>query len=76
MPSLDDETDPILARILDVPSVHVPTVVSPVTSASGKKDKPIKQKSGRALPSAKVSHSKIGPSPPDDPVKQEEKVRK
>ncbi|PKK30587.1 sperm associated antigen 17 [Columba livia] len=70
----DDETDPVLARILDVPSVHVPTVVSPVTSASGKKDKPIKQKSGRALPSAKASHSKIGPSPPDDPVKQEEKM--
>ncbi|XP_065489658.1 sperm-associated antigen 17 isoform X2 [Caloenas nicobarica] len=70
----DDETDPVLARILDVPSVHIPTVVSPVTSASGKKDKSVKQKSGKALPSAKASHSKIGPSPPDDPVKQEEKM--
>ncbi|KAM6417208.1 LOW QUALITY PROTEIN: sperm-associated antigen 17 [Pluvialis apricaria] len=68
----DDKTDPVLARILNIPSVHVPTIISPVTSASGKKDKSVKQKSGKSLPSAKASHSKIGPQPSDDLVKQEQ----
>ncbi|XP_074449495.1 sperm-associated antigen 17 [Larus michahellis] len=68
----DDKIDPVLARILNIPSVHIPTMISPVTSASEKKDKSIKQKSGKSLPSAKTSRSKIGPSPPDDPVKQEQ----
>ncbi|KAM6290429.1 sperm-associated antigen 17 [Porphyrio hochstetteri] len=67
----DDETDPVLERILNIPSVHAPTVISPITSASGKKDKSIKQKSGKSLPSKKGSHSKIGPPTPDDLVKQE-----
>ncbi|XP_040450924.1 sperm-associated antigen 17 [Falco naumanni] len=68
----DDETDPVLARILNIPSVHIPTVISPVTSASGKKDKSIKQKSGKPLSSKKTSHSKIGVPSPEDLVKQEE----
>ncbi|XP_075021977.1 sperm-associated antigen 17 [Calonectris borealis] len=68
----DDKTDPVLARILNIPSVHIPTIISPVTSASGKKDKSVKQKSGKSLPSTKVSHSNIGPPPRDDRVKQEE----
>ncbi|KAM6144590.1 sperm-associated antigen 17 [Phoenicopterus ruber ruber] len=68
----DDKTDPVLARILNIPSVHIPTIISPVTSASGKKDKSVKQKSGKSLPSTKASHSQIGPPPPDDLVKQEE----
>ncbi|XP_072707631.1 sperm-associated antigen 17 [Ciconia boyciana] len=67
-----DKTDPVLARILNIPSVHIPTIISPVTSASGKKDKSIKQKSGKSLLSTKASHSKISPPPPDDLVKQEE----
>ncbi|XP_061864728.1 sperm-associated antigen 17 [Colius striatus] len=67
----DDKTDPVLARILNIPSVHIPTVTSPVTSASGKKEKIVKQKSGKSLLSTKGSH-KTGPPPPDDPVKQEE----
>ncbi|XP_074005531.1 sperm-associated antigen 17 [Numenius arquata] len=68
----DDKKDPVLARILNIPSVHIPTIITPVTSASEKKDKPVKQKSGKSLPSAKASRSKIGPSPPDDPGKQEQ----
>ncbi|KAM6309773.1 sperm-associated antigen 17 [Podargus strigoides] len=67
-----DETDPVLARILNVASVHTPTVISPVTSASEKRDKKEKQKSGKSLRSAKPSHGKPDPTPPDDPVKQEE----
>ncbi|KAM9277713.1 LOW QUALITY PROTEIN: sperm-associated antigen 17 [Cariama cristata] len=67
----DDETDPVLARILNIPSVHIPTIISPVTSASGKKDKSIKQKSGKSLPSTKASHSKMDLPSPDDMVKQE-----
>ncbi|GAB0177580.1 sperm-associated antigen 17 [Grus japonensis] len=70
----DDETDPVLTRILNIPSVHTPTIISPVTSASEKKDKSVKQKSGKSLPSKKGSRSKIGPPPPDDLVKQEGKV--
>ncbi|KAM6093522.1 sperm-associated antigen 17 [Chlamydotis macqueenii] len=68
----DDETDPVLPRILNIPSVHIPTIIPPVTSASGKKDKSGKQKSGKSLPSTKGSHSKIGPPPPDELVKEEE----
>ncbi|XP_064321296.1 sperm-associated antigen 17 isoform X2 [Phalacrocorax carbo] len=68
----DDETDPVLARILNIPSVHTPTIISPATSASGKKDKSVKQKSGKSLPSTKASRRKIDPPPPDDMVKQEE----
>ncbi|XP_075293875.1 sperm-associated antigen 17 isoform X3 [Opisthocomus hoazin] len=68
----DDETDPVLARILNITSVHIPTIISPVTSASEKKDKSVKQKSGKSLPSRKASGSKTGLPPPDDPVKQEE----
>ncbi|XP_028940322.1 sperm-associated antigen 17-like, partial [Antrostomus carolinensis] len=67
----DDETDPVLARIMNIPSVHTPTEISAVKSASGKTDKSVKQKSGKSLPSGKASHSKIGPPPPDDLVKQE-----
>ncbi|XP_026699882.1 sperm-associated antigen 17 [Athene cunicularia] len=66
----DDEIDPVLSRILNIPSVHIPTVISPVTSASGKKDKSIKQKSGKSLSSTKSTHSKIDPPPPDDLVEQ------
>ncbi|XP_009458821.1 PREDICTED: sperm-associated antigen 17 [Nipponia nippon] len=68
----DDKTDPVLARILNIPSVHIPTIISPAPSASGKKDKSAKQKSGKSLLSMKASHSKIGPAPPGDLVKQEE----
>ncbi|KAM6098835.1 sperm-associated antigen 17 [Theristicus caerulescens] len=68
----DDKTDPVLARILNIPSVHVPTIISPATSASGKKDKSVKQKSGKSLLSMKASHRKTGPPPPGDLVKQEE----
>ncbi|XP_057271872.1 sperm-associated antigen 17 [Pezoporus wallicus] len=67
----DDEMDPVLARILNIPSIHIPTIVSPVTSPAGKKDKPIKQKSGKSQPSAKAN-SKTGPPPPGDLVKHEE----
>ncbi|KAM9565464.1 sperm-associated antigen 17 [Guaruba guarouba] len=66
----DDEMDPVLARILNIPSIHIPTVVSPVTSPSRKKDKPVKQKSGKSQPSAKAN-SKTGPPPPEDLVKRE-----
>ncbi|KAM9301129.1 sperm-associated antigen 17 [Morus bassanus] len=68
----DDKTDPVLARMLNIPSVHIPTIISPVKSDSGKKDKSVKQKSGKPLPSTKASHRKIDPPPPDDVVKQEE----
>ncbi|XP_010184715.1 PREDICTED: sperm-associated antigen 17-like, partial [Mesitornis unicolor] len=67
-----DETDPVLARILNIPSVHIPTIISPVTSASGKKDKSVKQKSGKSLPTTKASSLKTSPPTPDDLVKQEE----
>ncbi|XP_027537104.1 sperm-associated antigen 17 isoform X10 [Neopelma chrysocephalum] len=72
----DDETAGALARILDIPSVHIPTIipteVSPVTPALGKKDKSDKQKSGKSQPSTKANRSKIDPSSPDDLVQQEE----
>ncbi|XP_071617247.1 sperm-associated antigen 17 isoform X2 [Heliangelus exortis] len=70
----DDETDPDLARILNIPSVNIPTTVSPVTSAPAKKDTSVKQKSGKSLPSAIESLSKMPPPPPDDLAKQEGKV--
>ncbi|XP_027509112.1 sperm-associated antigen 17 isoform X12 [Corapipo altera] len=72
----DDETGDVLARILDIPSVHIPTIipaeVAPVTPAVGKKDKSDKQKSGKSQPSTKANRSKIDPSSPDDLVQQEE----
>ncbi|XP_062450906.1 sperm-associated antigen 17 [Rhea pennata] len=68
----EDETDPDLATILNIPSVHIPTVISPATSTSAKSRKSVKQKSGKSLPSTKGSHSKISPPPPEDLVKQEE----
>ncbi|KAM9388217.1 sperm-associated antigen 17 [Phaethornis superciliosus] len=70
----DDETDPDLARILNIPSVNIPTIVPPVTPAPAKKDTSAKQKSGKSLPPAKESLSKMPPPPPDDLAKQEEKV--
>ncbi|XP_021252658.1 sperm-associated antigen 17 isoform X3 [Numida meleagris] len=69
-----DETDPVLAAILNVPSVHILTVPPSTTSASGKKDKSVKQKSGKSLPSTKSSISRISSSPPDNHEKQEGKV--
>lgn len=73
---LDDETDPVLATVLNIPSVHVPTVLPSTASASGKKDKSVKQKPGKSLPSTKASHSRVSSPPPDTHVKQEEgKVR-
>ncbi|XP_015729675.1 sperm-associated antigen 17 isoform X2 [Coturnix japonica] len=70
----DDETDPILAAILNVPSVHVPTVLPSTAPASGKKDKSAKQKSGKSLPSTKSSNGRISSSPQDNREKQEEVV--
>ncbi|XP_040428398.1 sperm-associated antigen 17 isoform X1 [Cygnus olor] len=68
----DDETDPVLATVLNVPSVHFPTVFPSTTSASGKKDKSVKQKPGKSLPSTKASHSRVSSPPPDTHIKQEE----
>ncbi|XP_068554843.1 sperm-associated antigen 17 [Anas acuta] len=68
----DDETDPVLATVLNIPSVHAPTVLPSTTSASGKKDKSVKQKPGKSLPSTKASHSRVSSPPPDTHVKQEE----
>ncbi|XP_051634586.1 sperm-associated antigen 17 isoform X8 [Manacus candei] len=72
----DDENGDILARILDIPSVHIPTIipteVAPITPALGKKDKSNKQKSGKSQPSTKANRSKIDPSSSDDLVQQEE----
>nr|XP_009687952.1 PREDICTED: sperm-associated antigen 17 [Struthio camelus australis] len=69
----EDETDPDLATVLNIPSVHIPTVVSSAAaSTSAKSHKSVKQKSGKSLPSTKGSHSKISPPPPEDLVKQEE----
>ncbi|XP_063999999.1 sperm-associated antigen 17 [Pogoniulus pusillus] len=70
----DDETDPILENILSIPSVHVPSAIPLGTPASGKKEKSSKQKPGKSLPSAKASQSKTGFPPPDDLLKQEEKM--
>ncbi|XP_059696328.1 sperm-associated antigen 17 [Haemorhous mexicanus] len=69
----DDETGLVLARILNVPSVHLPTViptVAAITPASGKKDKFDRRKSVKA--SAKGNRRKLAPSPPDNLVQKEE----
>nr|XP_030122486.3 sperm-associated antigen 17 [Taeniopygia guttata] len=70
----DEETDLVLARILNIPSVHLPTVipetVSSITPAPGKKDKSERGKSGKA--SAKGNRGKLAPSSPDDLVQKEE----
>ncbi|OXB76247.1 UNVERIFIED_CONTAM: hypothetical protein H355_014655 [Colinus virginianus] len=68
----DDQTDPVLAAILNIPSVHIPTVPPSTTSASEKKDKSVKQKSGKSLLSTKSSNSRISSSP-DNHEKQEGK---
>ncbi|XP_068026773.1 LOW QUALITY PROTEIN: sperm-associated antigen 17-like, partial [Melanerpes formicivorus] len=70
----DDETDPVLGKILNIPSVHTPTIVPSVTPASGKKDKIVKLKSKKSLASAKASRSKMGFPPPDELLQQEEKM--
>lgn len=77
-PSLDDESHLVLERILNIPSVHLPTVtpttVARITPALGKKDKSDTKKSGKAF--GKGSRGKLAPSSPDDLVQQEEdKVR-
>ncbi|XP_030912571.1 sperm-associated antigen 17 [Geospiza fortis] len=69
----DDETGLVLERILNVPSVHLPTViptVSAITPAPGKKDKSDRGKSGKA--STKGNRRKLAPSPPDNLVQKEE----
>ncbi|KAL9866853.1 sperm-associated antigen 17 [Geothlypis trichas] len=69
----DDETGLVLAKILNIPSVHLPTViptVSAITPAPGKKDKPDRGKSGKA--STKGNRRKLAPSPPDNVVQKEE----
>ncbi|XP_053826887.1 sperm-associated antigen 17 isoform X2 [Vidua macroura] len=72
----DDETVLVLTRILNIPSVHLPTVipttVSPITPAPGKKDKFDRRKPGKA--SAKGNHGKLVPSSPDDLVQKEQKM--
>ncbi|XP_054125862.1 sperm-associated antigen 17 [Melozone crissalis] len=70
----DDETALVLERILNIPSVHLPTVVptvSVITPSQGKKDKLDRGKSGKA--STKGNRRKLAPSPPDN-VKEEQKV--
>uniref|UniRef100_A0A803V6Q8 Sperm associated antigen 17 n=1 Tax=Ficedula albicollis TaxID=59894 RepID=A0A803V6Q8_FICAL len=70
----DDETHLVLARILNIPSVHLPTVipttVAPITPAPGKKDKSDTKKTGKA--SGKGNRGKLTASSPDDLVQQEE----
>ncbi|KAL2311321.1 hypothetical protein Nmel_003021 [Mimus melanotis] len=70
----DDETRLVLARILNIPSVHLPTIipttVAPIIPALGKKDKSDTKKSGKA--SGKGNRGKLAPSSPDDLVQQEE----
>ncbi|XP_037990699.1 sperm-associated antigen 17 isoform X2 [Motacilla alba alba] len=69
----DDETGLVLARILNIPSVHLPTIiptVSPIAPAPGKKDKFDRGKSGK--PSAKGKSHKLAPSSPDNLVQKEE----
>ncbi|RMC07637.1 hypothetical protein DUI87_17113 [Hirundo rustica rustica] len=80
----DDETGLVLARILNIPSVHLPTVipttVSPITlmPAPGKRDKSDRRKSGKASSkaSSKGNHNKLAPSSPDHLVQQEKKMEK
>ncbi|XP_019404213.1 PREDICTED: sperm-associated antigen 17 isoform X7 [Crocodylus porosus] len=74
-----DDTDPDLATILNIPSVHIPTVaptLAPVaaSTSSGKSNKSLKQKSAKSMPSAKVSHVKVVSSSPEDLSKREEKM--
>ncbi|KAM4904596.1 sperm-associated antigen 17 [Sylvia borin] len=74
----DDETGLVLARILDIPSVHLPTVIPttvyPITlmPASGKRDKSDRRKSGKASSKAsfKGNRSKLAPPSPDDLLQQ------
>ncbi|XP_032629511.1 sperm-associated antigen 17 isoform X1 [Chelonoidis abingdonii] len=71
-----DDTDPNLATILNIPSVHIPTVApTPVaaSTSSGKSNKSLKQKSAKSLQSAKGSHVKLITPPPEESPKQEEK---
>ncbi|XP_059576321.1 sperm-associated antigen 17 isoform X3 [Alligator mississippiensis] len=74
-----DDTDPDLATILNIPSVHIPTVaptLAPVaaSTSSGKSNKSLKQKSAKSMPSAKVSHVKAVSPSPEDLSKREEKM--
>ncbi|XP_065598229.1 sperm-associated antigen 17 [Cyrtonyx montezumae] len=71
----DDETDPVLAAILNIPSVHIPTVPPSTTSASEKKDKSVKQKSGKSLPPTKSNNSRRSSSPLDNHEKQQGKMK-
>ncbi|XP_067402065.1 sperm-associated antigen 17 [Emydura macquarii macquarii] len=71
-----DDTDSNLATILNVPSVHIPTVApTPVaaSTSSGKSNKSLKQKSAKSLQSAKGSHVRVITPPPEESPKQEEK---
>ncbi|XP_073166391.1 sperm-associated antigen 17 isoform X2 [Lepidochelys kempii] len=71
-----DDTDPNLATILNIPSVHIPTVAPAAVAASvssGKSNKSLKQKSIKSLQSAKGSHVKLITPPPEESPKQEEK---
>ncbi|XP_042708063.2 sperm-associated antigen 17 isoform X3 [Chrysemys picta bellii] len=71
-----DDTDPNLATILNIPSVHIPTVApAPIaaSTSSGKSNKSLKQKSAKSLQSAKGSHVKLITPPPEESPKQEEK---
>ncbi|XP_053898526.1 sperm-associated antigen 17 isoform X3 [Malaclemys terrapin pileata] len=71
-----DDTDPNLATILNIPSVHIPTVApAPIaaSTSSGKSNKSLKQKSAKSLQSAKGSHIKLITPPPEESPKQEEK---
>ncbi|KAF2981635.1 hypothetical protein EK904_001097, partial [Melospiza melodia maxima] len=72
----DDETALVLERILNIPSVHLPTVVptvSVITPSQGKKDKLDRGKSGKA--STKGSRRKLAPSPPDNVAQKEEQKK-
>ncbi|XP_015485401.1 sperm-associated antigen 17 isoform X1 [Parus major] len=66
----DEETGSVLTRILNVPSVHVPTIIPTAVSPITKKDKVDRKKSVKA--SAKGNRGKLAPSSPDDLVQQEE----
>ncbi|XP_074839689.1 sperm-associated antigen 17 [Carettochelys insculpta] len=71
-----DDADPNLATILNIPSVHIPTVApAPVaaSTSSGKSNKSLKQKSAKSLQSAKGSHNRVITPPPEESLKQEEK---
>ncbi|XP_041267052.1 sperm-associated antigen 17 isoform X3 [Onychostruthus taczanowskii] len=74
----DDETGLTLARILNIPSVHLPTVipttVSPATPALGKKDKFDRRKSGKPSAKGNKGVAKLAPSSPNSLVQKEEKM--